>query len=87
MTVMRLLAKRSDTVWLLTDDTNNPPETARVLDLEQLKLFPSYNYQSILARGYWEAPPDDAPSAEQLLEGIDNMAERARGREIDPGDS
>lgn len=48
------ISKRSDTVWLVTEDElveGELPATARVLDLEQGKLFPPFNTHSILARG------------------------------------
>jgi len=47
---MEIVAKRGETSYLL----ETVPGMGRVLDLEQKVLFPEFNIQSILARGYWE---------------------------------
>jgi hypothetical protein len=85
MSEFRVIGKRSNTVWLLTTDEGDPPKTARVLDLEQLKLFPPYPTESIIARGYWEpVPANDQPDVESMMRGVDRMDTVARDHNVDP---
>jgi len=48
---MEIVARRGETSYLL----ETAPGIGRVLDLEQKVLFPEFNIQSIIARGYWES--------------------------------
>jgi hypothetical protein len=84
---MRAIAKRTDSVWLVTDEEGTDlPEHSRVLDLEQRKLFPRYNTQSILARGDWEDVEEDAqPDFDEMLLGIDVLDDKVRDDIHDPG--
>lgn len=34
--------------------TNDKGKTGRVLDLDTMKLFPPFNFESIVSRGYWQ---------------------------------
>jgi len=49
---MKVIARKVDAeIFLVQDDDASK---AQVLDMEQERLFPPFDLQSILARGYWE---------------------------------
>lgn len=81
---MRAIAKRGESVWLITEEDGEEPVHARVLDLEQLKLFPPYPTQAILERGDWE-PVEEQPDLDHMLQGVDRMDGRARDDAAEPG--
>jgi hypothetical protein len=59
--MLKVIAQQGDKVFLLLVGEHK----ARVLDLQQGKLFPAYNLHSILARGYWMDP---TATTEQVVE-------------------
>ena len=59
-------AVRGETSFLLTADNG---KTGRVLDSDAGVLYPEFNFQSILMRGYWEEYTGDK-TAEELLRGV-----------------
>ena len=64
-------------MWLVTEDEfeeGQYPPTARVLDLDQRKLFPPYETHSILARGEWTGlHPNERPNVDEMLKGVDQL--------------
>lgn len=64
-------------MFLLQGDTERDRGLARVLDLDQGRLFQPYNVDSILARGYWDEPEGDEDAA-KLLEGVERVDGRVR---------
>jgi hypothetical protein len=47
---MKIIAKQGEERFLLQINK----QKGRIIDLEQKKVFPENNIQSILLRGYWE---------------------------------
>lgn len=71
---MRAIARRSDKVWLLTHDENDPPARVRVLDLSLGRLYPQYQREVVLAGGEWEMlGPGEQPDVEALVEDVEVM--------------
>jgi hypothetical protein len=71
---MRVIARRTDEVWLVTDSPTDPPPTVRVLDLSMGRLYPPYPREGVLAAGEWEMlSPEEAPDATKLLRGVEVM--------------
>ena len=66
---MKVIAEQGNRVYLLLVGE----DMARVLDLDQGKLFPAFNVHSILARGYWEDTNVPLPTIMKLLESVDIM--------------
>jgi hypothetical protein len=58
-----IAAQQGRHVFLLTDDTDPATAQARVFDRARQVIWPDFRMQSILARGYWEAPTVDDPDA------------------------
>ena len=63
---MKVIATQGKTVWLLLVR----PKVGRVLDLERNKLFPEFNLDSIIARGYWEKASMSDKKLKELLKGV-----------------
>ena len=72
---MRLVAKRSEDVWLLTEATEeeDPPSFVRVLDRGLLRLYAPHPYADVIKGSEWEDVPKDAPSPDELLDGVEVM--------------
>lgn len=70
---MRLLAKRTDDVWLLTEEDADPPAFVRVLDRSIGRLYPPHSREDVLKEGDWEDVPKDAPDADAMLVGVEVM--------------
>ena len=73
---------------LVTEDefVEGEVPTARVLDLDQGKLFPPHDTHSIIARGEWTGlNPDERPDVEEMLKGVDRLDDRTRDDAHDPG--
>lgn len=64
---MQVIAEQGNRVYLLLVGE----DMARVLDLDQGKLFPAYNVHSILARGYWEKTSIPLSGITSLLNSVD----------------
>ena len=73
---MRAIAKRSDEVWLVTSEEQDPPERCQVLDLNIGRLYPPHPYDSVLKAGEWEKlHPLKVPDVEPMLAGVEVMPE------------
>ena len=73
---MRAVAKRGEHVWLVTNETENPPVRAQVLDLAIGRLYPPHPYESMRKAGEWEKlHPFEAQrtDVERMLVGIEVM--------------
>jgi hypothetical protein len=70
----RVIRKRTDDVWLLADeDEGDDPKRVRVLDRSLGRLFSSVDASLALRQGGWYNVPADAPTAEELLDGVELM--------------
>jgi len=76
---VKLIGEQGDRVFLILVGD----EMARVLDLDQRKLFPPYNVHSILARGFWEDPTVQIEHVIGLMEGVKVMEEHGRALDTD----
>jgi hypothetical protein len=71
---MRVIARRSDDVWLLSDKDVDPAPTVRVLDRSIGRLYPSHPREAVLVLFDWEMLADgERPDADKLLEGVHVM--------------
>ena len=64
---MKVVAQQGESRYLIDLELDDGSERAQIADLGAGKLFPPMLIHSILARGYWEEPQPDAPTAEMLL--------------------
>ena len=72
---MRAIAKRGQHVWLVTNETDNPPVHAQVLDLWIGRLYPPHPYESVRKAGEWEKLPFGGKhvDVDKMLVGIEVM--------------
>jgi len=54
MRLFKVIAEQCGDAYLIVDAKTVEPTEAQVFDLEADTLYPPFNLQSILARGYWE---------------------------------
>jgi hypothetical protein len=50
------------------------PKTGQILDLEENKLFPPYNLESIIAQGYWFDYTGDEDQTKNLLNIVNKLS-------------
>lgn len=75
---MKIVATQGANRYLLVEDNINKLENdtkSRVLDLNQQKLFPWFNLQSILARGYWKNYNGNQDILENLLSQVKEVGD------------
>ena len=72
---MRVIAKRSPTVFLLTAESEDPPRYVQVLDLSIGRLYPPHPYETVRSAGEWEKLPFGGKNVDvdRMLVGIDVM--------------
>jgi len=68
---MKVIGRRGKNQYMLAKSINS--ETARVLDVEQGKLFPSEKSQSILKWGYWEEYSLPQSELDKLLAEVERL--------------
>ena len=56
---MKIIAQQEGGVYLVQTAKKDNAEQAIVVDMEGKRAHPPFNLQSILARGYWEDPPEE----------------------------
>lgn len=73
---MRALAKRGKHVWLVTNETENPPTRAQVLDLSIRRLYPPHPYEQMRKASEWEKLhpfEEQRVDVESMLVGVEVM--------------
>jgi hypothetical protein len=58
---------------------------ARVLDLEQRRMYPPYPKAYLLAQSAWQEPRNPNIDLDDLLKGVTVYDDRARGDDAEPG--
>lgn len=82
----REVIKQSGEDVFLVVDTDRPGY-ARVLDFSQLKLFPPYPLPMLLEARHWDelTPGLDVEGVLKKIEEVDDVGDRVRGDDFDPG--
>jgi len=78
---MRVIAKKHDRVYVVTDDVawaDDPSALGSVLDKRNNVLYPKQNVLSILVRGDWELCDMPANEVDKLLVGVERMERPSR---------